>query len=190
MARKQSYKEYMKQEYGELIDTLNLTDLQRRFIRSRWLEQVLWLDGKADHSRGRYYSLRLTSIIGGVTIPTLLAIYLVNAADSGTRWITLVISVVVAVTAAVEEFFHYGERWRHYRRMAEWLKIEGWKFFQLTEPYSVYKTHTDAYTAFANQVEAILQQDVEGYVSGVVQQANENTTEKLAKRFVKRIQDV
>jgi hypothetical protein len=190
MARKSSYKEQMKQEYSEIIDTLTLNDLQRRFIRSRWLDQVLWLDGRADHSRSRYYFLRLTSIIGGVTIPTLLAIYLVNAVDPTWRWVTLAISVLVALTASVEEFFHYGERWRHYRRMAEWLKIEGWKFFQMTEPYNVYKSHTEAYTVFANQVEAILQQDVEGYVSGVVQQSNEKSNEKLAKRFVKRIQDV
>lgn len=190
MARKQAYKEYMKQEYSEVIDTLNLTDMQRRFIRSRWLDQLLWMDGKAEHTRSRYYFLRLTSIIGGVTIPTLLAIYLAYAVDTTWRWLTLGISVLVALASAVDEFFHYGERWRHYRRMAEWLKIEGWKFFQLTEPYSVYKTHTDAYTAFANQVEAILQQDVDGYVSGVVQQPNEQQNEKLARRFVKRITDV
>ncbi len=190
MARKNSYREFMKQEYGEVIDALGMTDLQTRFIRSRWLDQVLWMEGRAEHSRGRYYLLRLTSIIGGVSIPTLLAIYLVSGVDPSWRWITLGISVLVALTAAVEEFFHYGERWRHYRRMAEWMKIEGWKFFQLTEPYNKYKTHTAAYTAFANQVENILQQDVEGYVSGVVQQTTEHTHEKLANRMVKKIQDV
>jgi hypothetical protein len=190
MARKNSYREFLRQEYGELIDALGLPDLQQRFIRSRWLDQVLWMEGKSDHSRSRYYFLRLTSIIGGVTIPTLLAVYLVSGVDPTWRWITLAISVVVALTAAVEEFFHYGERWRHYRRMSEWMKIEGWKFFQMTEPYNQFKTHADAYPAFANQVELILQQDVEGYVSGVVYQTKEHSQEKLAKRFVKKIQDV
>ncbi len=190
MARKQSYREFMKQEYSEVIDALGLSDLQHRFIRSRWLDQVLWMEGRAEHSRSRYYLLRLTSMIGGVTIPTLLAIYLVSGVDPSWRWLTLGISVLVALTSSVEEFFHYGERWRHYRRMSEWMKIEGWRFFQMTEPYNNYKSHTDAYTSFANQIEAILQQDVEGYVSGVVQQNQEPQQERLAKRFVKKITDV
>ena len=32
---------------------------------------------------------------------------------------------------AVEGFFHYGDRWRHYRRTVELLKSHGWQLFEL-----------------------------------------------------------
>jgi hypothetical protein len=54
---------------------------------------------------------------------------------SAVGWITVGLSLLVALSAAVEQFFNYGERWRHYRRMAELLKIEGWEFFHLSGHY-------------------------------------------------------
>ncbi len=80
------------------------------------------------------------------------------------RWLTFAISV------AVEEFFHYGERWRHYRRAVESLKIEGWQFFQLSGPYKDYKNYAEAYTAFASRVEDILAGEVEIYFTEVVRE--------------------
>ena len=35
---------------------------------------------------------------------------------------------MVAITASVEGFFHFGDRWRHYRVNAELLKSEGWQY--------------------------------------------------------------
>jgi len=94
------------------------------------------------------------------------------------RWTTFGLSLVVALTAAVEEFFHYGERWRHYRRTVEWLKSEGWEYFQLGGPYRRYKTHAEAYPAFAGRVEEIIQRDIDQYVTKVVQEQTETKSDK------------
>ncbi len=51
-----------KQSLEELIDVLDLADLQKRFLRSRWLEQVLWMGTRAKNARNWYYTLRLTAI--------------------------------------------------------------------------------------------------------------------------------
>jgi hypothetical protein len=57
--------------------------------------------------------------------------------------------LLVATSAAIEEFFHFGERWRHYRRSVELLKAEGWKFFELAGVYGVEgKGHAAACPAF------------------------------------------
>ncbi|MEH2129003.1 DUF4231 domain-containing protein [Nostoc sp.] len=53
-------------------------------------------------------------------------------------WSTFGLSQIVAISAAIEEFFHYGERWRHYRRTVESMKTQGWQFSQLTGPYRIY----------------------------------------------------
>ena len=58
-----------------------------------------------------------------------------NINGSGMRqvfvWVTFALSQVVAISAAIEEFFHYGERWRHYRRTAESLKTQGWAILSI-----------------------------------------------------------
>jgi hypothetical protein len=77
---------------------------------------------------------------------------------------------MVAVSLAVEEFFHYGERWRHYRRTVETLKIEAWQFFQLSGPYQAHRNHQVAYPPFAARVEEILRQDIEVFITQVVKE--------------------
>lgn len=168
MAKKNAYREFLKQDLGGLIDALALTDLQKHFLRSRWLDQVLWMEGRADHARNRYYLFRLTTIILGVIIPVLVGLNIEGPIGAILRYGIVVLGLLVAITASLEEFFRYGERWRHYRQTVEWLKIEGWRFFQLSDPYRKFKTHAEAYPSFADRVEDIVRRDVNVYVSEIV----------------------
>jgi hypothetical protein len=171
MTDKNAYREGVKQELGGLIESLELSDLQKRFLRSRWLDQVVWMEGKAEACQRLYYLLRLVAIIGGVVIPALVGIKFSDGiAAALIFWLTLIISLLVAVSLAVEQFFHYGERWRHYRRTVEALKVEAWQFFQLSGPYQSHPSHREAYPAFAAQVEKILQGEFEIYITQVMQE--------------------
>lgn len=179
MAKKDSYQEFLKEDFNKLFAGMQLGDVQRHFLRSRWLDQVLWMEGKANFSRDRYYFWRLTTIIGGVILPALITLN-INTTSAETKLqknflmgSTFVISQLVAISAAVEEFFHYGERWRHYRRTVESLKTQGWQFSQLTGPYRNYTSHEQAFNLFAGQVEDIIQRDVEVYATQVVQEKKE-----------------
>jgi SLOG in TRPM, prokaryote/Protein of unknown function (DUF4231) len=163
-----SRQDWLKADLGRLIGELGLPTLRRHSLRSRWLDQVLWVEQRATHNRDRYYLWRLVTIIGGVVVPALVTLNLTGTAGTGVRWATFAVSLLVAVSAAVEGFFRYGERWRHYRRTAELLKSEGWQFFQLTGPYRRHHTHAAAYPLFAGRVEGILDQDVDAYVTTVV----------------------
>lgn len=175
MPKKTSYRDYLKQEMNGLIDQVELSDLQKRFMKGRWLDQLLWLEGRATKSRNRYYMLRLLTIIGGVIVPALVSVNSANVREDRYSlreifgWTAFGLSQVVAISAAVEELFHYGESYRRYRNTAEGMKIEGWQFFQLSGPYSNAANHTDAYTTFAANIEGLIQKDVEGYVSQSVQ---------------------
>lgn len=176
--KKYDYNEQLKQDFGRIFEALTLTNLQKEFLRSRWLDQVLWMEGRAAHTQKRYYCLRLLTIIGGVLLPALVSwnVSIKNPNDRNNNnaeifsLLTLALSSGVAVSAAVEEFFHYGERWRHYRRTAESLKTQGWQFSQLSGLYSGYESHQEAFPSFAAQVENILQRDVEVYVTEVVRE--------------------
>ncbi len=161
----------LKQELGELIEQLDLSSLQKQFMKSRWLDQLLWLESRAGKAQKRYYSLRLVTIIGGVIVPALIS---VNSAsffkgDSRVResfgWAAFAVSQVVAVSAAIEELFHYGDNYRRYRSSAEALKIEGWNFLQLSGSYANLKSHAAGYPVLAGNVEAIIQKDVREFAA-------------------------
>lgn len=160
-----SYRDYLRQEFSDLIEQLQLTPLQKRFIKGRWLDQLLWLEGRSEKDKKQYLRLRIVTIVGGVIVPALVSLNNVQNTHLRTviGWITFTTSLTVAVSAAVEEFFQYGESARRYRNTAEGLKIEGWSFFQLSGPYETAASHQDAYKTFAAHVESIIQKDVEGY---------------------------
>lgn len=177
---KQDYNDSLKQNFGEIIEKLTLSDLQKQFIKSRWLDQVLWMEGKANGDRVKYYISRLIAIVGGVIIPALVSLSVVGEIATAIKWGTFGLSLLVAVSVAIEEFFHFGDRWKHYRRTVECMKIEGWQFFQLSSPYQ--GSHAEAYPVFAGRVESIIQRDVEVYITEVVKEKMEkkgqNTSEQ------------
>ncbi|WP_424099455.1 DUF4231 domain-containing protein [Moorena producens] len=170
MFKKRSYREKFKEEIGGLIDAIDLSDLQKRFIKARWLDQVLWLDKRANQCRNHYYALRMMTIIGGLIVPALVGI---NSRDGKIRvalgGTAFGLSQVVAISAAVEELFQYGKHYTQYRNSAESLKIEGWQFLHLSGPYRRVEQHTQAFTHFSSRVEGIIRKDVEGYISELEQ---------------------
>jgi hypothetical protein len=167
----ETYETWLKQEFGGLIDALELGELQKRFLRSRWLDQVLWLSSKAKAAQRRYYGLRIVTIAGGVVVPALVSLSIQsNEVTSALAWITFSLSLAVALAAALEGFFRYGDRWRNYRSSAETLKSEGWRFFQLAGQYATHRRHATAFPAFAARVEELIQLEVEGYITRVVQE--------------------
>lgn len=167
------YKEQLKQEFSNLFETLDLQESQKHYLEFRWLDQVLWMESKAGSCRDSHYRLRLMTIVGGTIIPALVSL---NFTDQNPQLkitiavSTFVLSQVVAISAAIEQFFNYGERWRHYRRSVESLKTQGWQFFQLSDAYEKFPSHNQAFKTFATQVEQILQRDVEVYSTQVTAQ--------------------
>lgn len=158
------YREWLKQDFVELIDLVDVTDLQKRFLRSRWLDQVLWTETKAPREQRRYHVLRVTAIAGGVVVPALVSLNIQGTAYDGVRWVAFALGLLVALAVSLEGFFRFGERWRHYRRTAELLKMEGWQFFELAGPYQGLD-HRAAFPSFAARTEAIMQRDVDAFIS-------------------------
>ncbi|HJY82051.1 MAG TPA: DUF4231 domain-containing protein [Candidatus Binatia bacterium] len=117
-----------------------------------------------------YYRLRLVAIIGGVIVPALVGLNFTSPTDEIVRGVIFFLGLAVAISVAVEELFHYGERWRHYRSMVEVLKSEGWQLFQLSGRYEHQASHEAAYREFADRVEQILSADVSKFITEVVRE--------------------
>lgn len=164
------YTQTMKTELIQIIAALGIEDLQKKFLKSRWLDQLLWMEHAAKKNQRSYYALRLACIIGGVIIPALVSLKLEGGMDVFVRVLTVMLSLVVAVSAAIEEFFHFGERWRHYRRNAGLLKTEGWSFFQLTGRYQGQANHAEAYPIFTCHIEQTFEKEMEAFISKISQE--------------------
>src|SRR5688572_4271407 len=144
--RGESYADYVHRTLTLVIDELDDLSAERRlFIKQRWLHLVVWMEAAAVSSQRYYYLLRWSALIGAACIPALAGLSFNGNADLAARYLIIVIGTVVAVCTALEEFHHYGDRWRHYRQTVELLKIEGWRFFQLSDPYKAFATHDQAY---------------------------------------------
>jgi Protein of unknown function (DUF4231) len=160
---------WLQQEFGGLIDELELGDRQKRFMRARWLDQIMWFERKAKQAQQRYYVSRLTAIVGGLVVPALVSLNVRHAqVASAIAWSTFALSLVVGISVAVDGFFNYGGRWRQYRRTAEHLKAHGWQFFELAGAYIGYPSHDAAFAPFAAAVEALIADDVDVYLSKVM----------------------
>ena len=178
MAEKKSYSQYLKEQFKGLIDSIELDELQKKFIKTRWLEQLVWLENKANKCRDKYYKLRMTTIIGGVIVPALITS---TTSINDSAWLGLVVIIIsqaVAISAAIEEFFKYGDKHTQYRQTAEKMKSEAWQFFQLSGAYRDFKTHKKAYVDFAQAVENIIQDDLHNYLARIVWEKEKEEEEK------------
>lgn len=154
-------------EYSQLIDALNLEELPKKLLKSRWLDQLNWMEAASRKNQRYYYLFRLVCIVGGVIIPALVSANADGTLGALVKLGVVVLSLAVAVSAAIEEFLHFGERWRHYRSAAEFLKSEGWSFFQFSGPYRQYRNHADAYPDFAGRTEEALKAEVSLFITNV-----------------------
>lgn len=150
------YHELPEEDLDKLIEDLEISVLYKRFLRMRWLRQSVRAEKLARRLRSQFTLLRVMQIIGGALIPVLVSVNVSGDIFTTLHLATVAISLLVAIVIAAEQFFHFGERWLHYRNVAEWLKIEGWNFLQLSGRYGSYKKYDDAYPIFATRVEEFL----------------------------------
>lgn len=167
-----------------LLESLEITPMQKELLRNRWLDQVGWMSRQARKAHARYLWVRLPTVLGGVAIPGILAIllsagsadhvtWLFNVETQSIRLLAFFLSLGVAALAALDEVLRYGDRWRHYRRTAELLKTLGWQYLMRNGAFRRYASHGDAFAAFTERVEDALNEDVEGYLSAVTAEGAE-----------------
>jgi hypothetical protein len=159
--------QWLREDLESLIDSLSLSEPEKHFLRSRWLESLLWMEAAAQRTRRRYYALRVMIAFGAVIVPALVGLNVIGAAKTAILWATFAVSLVVGLSAALEGFFRLGERWRHYRRGVEELKGEGWDYYELAGGYKDAADHHAAFPAFAAKVQMILAHEVEEFIAEI-----------------------
>jgi hypothetical protein len=161
---------WLRTDLEKLTASFQLSDEHRHFVSSRWLETVLWMEAAAQRTRTRYYSLRLTTVVGAVIVPALVSINAVGGTEAAITWLTFAVSLVVAVSVAIEGFLRFGDRWRHYRSLAEEMKSEGWDFYELSGLYRA-EDHETAFPTFVERVDALLRREPQEYIEEIARPA-------------------
>ena len=174
---------WLRDDLEKVVKSFVLSDEQRHFVASRWLENVLWMEAAAQRTRTRYYALRLITIVGAVIVPALVSINAVGGTEATITWLTFVVSLVVALSAAAEGFIRFGDRWRHYRSLVEELKSEGWALHELTGPYAADgATQATAFPAFVERVNALLARETQTFISEIAVPAPATTASDTEER--------
>lgn len=148
----------------QVLDTINLNDTQKTFLRSRWIGQ---LGGAREAARfaalkNRALTLLVTTL--SLACPLLIGLRLVRPEVTEVAETTaLAVSVLVVIGLAMQDVLQFDQERRRNQRVAEALEREGWQFLQLSGPYSA-PEHSDVFTQFIERVEAILRaQDVSSF---------------------------
>jgi hypothetical protein len=148
------------------------------------------MDRRARSSWRVYVVLRLIAIVGAVFVPALVAVTPSAGWERTIRVSTFSLSLCVALATALESFFRSGDRWRHYRRNAEALRLEGMQYLMLSGPYARSTTHEHAFGDFAARLNAILSTEVDAYFTQVAIEKPESDQKKSAPAFGERPPDV
>ncbi|MBD1842976.1 DUF4231 domain-containing protein [Cyanobacteria bacterium FACHB-63] len=89
-----------------MIDSLEIKDLQKDYLRSRWLDQVLWMEGQAASMRNWHRRLRLTTIIVSGFVPIIISTNFNQENKQPSDWVQVTstgLSAVVTISSAVWE---------------------------------------------------------------------------------------
>lgn len=146
------------------IDALGLGPEITAHLKDRWLDQLVWFDRKAQKNQSDHRRLRMVALIGGVALPLIVN---VSTGDTET-WIRAVavgVSLAVGIAVATESFLRPGEKWLRYRQTSELLRSEWWLFVSRAGDYAVFDTLESAHKRFVERVEAIINDDVAGFVA-------------------------
>lgn len=158
------------------------TPQERYYMEHRWHTQWVYYDKKANENKVRYHRLQWIIGVGAVTVPVLVGIpptalsaemqFLVYA-------VTVVISLAVAVSTAIENIYKYGDNWRTFRNAAEEMQAEK----------SLYDVRAGRYagipypfTRFVERCEEVIAQQNGRWVQTVEKQQTD--AEKRAQEFI------
>jgi hypothetical protein len=169
--------DWLRGDLTNIIESLSLSESEKHFLRSRWLEPLLWMEDSAQRTRSRYYALRSVIAVGAVIVPALVSLNVIGAAKTAILWVTFGVSLVVGLSAALEGFFRLGERWRHYRLRVEQLKAEGWDYYELAGGYKHAHDHHEAFPAFSAKVQTILAHEVEEFIAEIARATDAGQTQ-------------
>lgn len=133
----------------------DISPQERYYIEHRWYSQWSFFDTKATENKNRYYRTQLIVGIGSVSVPVLVGINAVGIAQQILYFVTVFISLSVAMATAIESLYTFGDNWRSYRSAAEDLRQEKSLYDVKAGKYA---NNRQAFVRFVERCEEIIAQ--------------------------------
>ena len=121
------------------------------YLKERYKCQVQWYDNKSAQNQRYYQRFQWAAIIISASVPVLV----VSMPDKF-KWITAILSTVLAIATAALKAFKFQENWISYRTIAETLKKEKHYYDASATEYA---TVEDKKRLFIERVEALISRE-------------------------------
>jgi hypothetical protein len=141
---------------------------EKYYMKHRYQGQWLWYDKKAAENKNKHQALQVLIGVGSVAVPVLLQL------PEPWNKTSIVISLIVAAAASIENVKKYGDNWRSYRRAAENLSREKSMFDVGAGPYRNTKR---PFARFVERCEEIIAQQ-----NGQFYQRDEQQTQTTSQQ--------
>ena len=121
------------------------------YLKERYGDQVKWYSSKSSQHKRYYQRFQWTAIIISASLPVL-----VLAMPLRLEYVTVSLSVILAITTTALKTFKFQEIWLNYRTTAETLKKE--KFYYDARAME-YATAENKEQLFVERVEALISRE-------------------------------
>ena len=148
-----------------IIDQLNLEEYQKELIKQNWLNFVVYLEKRIQKNYLGFNYLSTIGIIGGISIPALSSLSLIPEPYS--KLTVSILGVITAASIAVNQSRKYNEKWRHFRKMVEYARIEGENFLSLAGKNYAEKSHKDGFPIFFDRLSHVKEMEINTFFDSI-----------------------
>lgn len=107
----------------------------QKYLKERYEDQLEWYESKVKKNKQIYMSLQFVLIVFSIVVPIFIVINYILTTSTVLQWITIMMSIVVAILVSSLKTFNFHENWVRYRTTAENLKKELIFFRAESGPY-------------------------------------------------------
>ncbi|OQP50876.1 hypothetical protein A4H97_03355 [Niastella yeongjuensis] len=169
------------EETNEVINALPLDDVKKKQLGTDWIKSIAMMEHLTKTNYLRYNLLNLTAIIAGAIIPVVLSLDILKENGWATT-IGSILGVLVSLSISINHSYRFNDRWRHFRFIAESLKIEGNRFLALSDGYSGFDNHNGgAFKKFMGNIAKIKEEQIHTYIQKILKEEQKPDDKKDPK---------
>lgn len=140
------------------------------YLAGRYEDQINWYSNSAAKNKKWYQTFQWGVIVLSAIVPVMVA-----SIPKEYKWITITVSIFLAIGTAALKTFKFQENWINYRTVSETLKKE--KFFYDAK-IDDYADSEDAEALFVERVESMISRENSLWVTTHKQREEDDKTKK------------
>ena len=126
-------------------------DKFKKYLKERYEDEISWYDIRSSKNKRYYQWFQWAAIIISASLPAQVVLV-----PEKFKWITVIVSIVLAIATTALKTFKFEENWINYRTIAETLKKE--KHYYDAGAIE-YDTAEDRERLFVERVEALISRE-------------------------------